>query len=92
MTFGWQHVTLLIVAQFSELLDRYQTVTGYSMYWVMGVTGLTLIFLAILNTLHRRPKDRWVWSYSLIRLCAGLLIGILGFTVPLWSDDAAAWP
>lgn len=66
--------------QFQDVLDRFNTVTSYSCHWVRGISGLTLIVLAILNAIHRRPEDRYVWSYVWIRLAAGLVLAIIGFS------------
>lgn len=77
--------------KFYAIVARYNTVTSYSAYWVLGVTGLTLICLAILNAMHRRPDDRYVWGYVWIRLVAGVILGISGFTVTHWPVSTLPW-
>ena len=72
--------------QLETWADDYFSILGYATYWVVGVSGLVIISLGLLNVLHRRPKDRYVWGYSINRISAGILLGVMGFTVQFWSN------
>lgn len=48
---------------------------AYTGRWVVIVAGLLVLSMAVINTVQRSPKNRYAWTYTLVRvIVAGVLI------------------
>jgi len=47
---------------------------------VVSMAGALLAAIGFLNTVQRRPKDRYAWGSALTRKLGGLLLVVLGLT------------
>ncbi|KAG9043733.1 hypothetical protein FS837_009200 [Tulasnella sp. UAMH 9824] len=61
-----------------KFMSPYDELMGYSAHWVITAGGILLVFMAILNVMQRRPKNRFAWGYSLARAIIGCLLIIIG--------------
>ncbi|KAG9043734.1 hypothetical protein FS837_009201, partial [Tulasnella sp. UAMH 9824] len=55
-------------ALFYKFTNPYHELMGYSAHWVIAIGGTLLIFMAILNVMKRRPRNRFAWGYALSRI------------------------
>ncbi|KAG8940004.1 hypothetical protein FRC04_005689 [Tulasnella sp. 424] len=71
--------------------SRYEELMVYSAHWLVAVAGTLLICMAILNTMQRRPKNRFAWGYSLNRTAIGCILILVGGSTSNMSDNWIPW-
>jgi len=69
---------------FDKWYFRYSEVMFYSAYWVIAVAGVMLVWMGLLNTLQRRPDNRFTWGYSLNRIVFGIIVFGFGLGTLSW--------
>lgn len=50
----------------------------FSMLWLLAVSGALLFWMAILNVIQRRPRNRFAWGYPLSRAIVGITLIAIG--------------
>ncbi|KAG9042154.1 hypothetical protein FS837_011229 [Tulasnella sp. UAMH 9824] len=68
-------------AAVSRFTDRYEEIMGYSILWVLAVSGTLLFCMAILNVMQRRPRNRFAWAYAFNRAIIGSILIFIGGVV-----------
>ncbi|KAG8938796.1 hypothetical protein FRC04_007525 [Tulasnella sp. 424] len=73
--------------------DIYFSQMDYTGHWIVAVSGTLIMCMAILNTVQRRPRNRFAWGYSLSRFIIGATLIILGGVTSQWvhKDSWTIW-
>ncbi|KIO30430.1 hypothetical protein M407DRAFT_20494 [Tulasnella calospora MUT 4182] len=65
----------------------YNELFAYGVHWVIAVSGVLLIVMAVVNFLRRRPRNRFAWGYILSRAVLGVSLIIIGGTTSKLVSD-----
>ncbi|KAG9043730.1 hypothetical protein FS837_009197 [Tulasnella sp. UAMH 9824] len=66
---------------------------AYTGHWIVAVGGTLILCMAIINTMQRRPRNRFAWGYNLSRSIIGIALIILGGFTSGWikKDEWIIW-
>lgn len=60
---------------------------AYTGHWIVAVSGTLIMCMAILNTVQRRPRNRFAWGYTLSRVFIGVTLIIVGGVTSKWIGN-----
>lgn len=66
---------------------------SYTGHWIVAVGGTLILCMAIINTVQRRPRNRFAWGYSSSRAIIGTALIIVGGVTSkwIWRDEWIIW-
>ncbi|KAG9043731.1 hypothetical protein FS837_009198 [Tulasnella sp. UAMH 9824] len=69
---------------FNDFWYRYWEQMAYTGHWIVAVGGTLILCMAIINTVQRRPRNRFAWGYCSSRAIIGVTLTILGGVTSNW--------